>query len=67
MKWLDSGEAGPCNATEGDPKNIRLVEPQPEVTFSNIRWGEIDSTYGPARGGKSKGKGKCRRSLAIDA
>ncbi|KAK3998154.1 endoglucanase EG-1 [Cladorrhinum sp. PSN332] len=68
MKWLDSGEAGPCGPTEGDPKNIRLVEPEPEVTYSNIRWGEIDSTYGPGREGKGKGKGKgkskCRRREA---
>ena len=45
MKWLDSGTAGPCSATEGDPKNIRKVQPDPSVKFSKIRWGEIDSTY----------------------
>lgn len=47
MSWLD-GEAdgaGPCNATEGNPTNIVKVEPAPEVTFSNIRWGEINSTF----------------------
>ncbi|KAF2747866.1 glycoside hydrolase family 7 protein [Sporormia fimetaria CBS 119925] len=44
MQWLDSGEAGPCSATEGDPKNVVVVEPRPEVTFSQIRWGEIGST-----------------------
>lgn len=46
MKWLDSGEAGPCNATEGDPKIIRQVESAPTVTFSQIKWGEIGSTFG---------------------
>jgi cellulase len=51
MNWLDSGEAGPCNPTEGNPTEILKVEPSPEVTYSNIRWGEIGSTF--------KGKGKC--------
>ncbi|KAF5590036.1 endoglucanase type C [Fusarium pseudoanthophilum] len=44
MAWLDQGVAGPCDATEGDPKNIVKVQPNPEVTFSNIRIGEIGST-----------------------
>jgi cellulase len=46
MKWLDAGNAGPCNATEGDPTVIREIEKAPTVTFSEIKWGEIDSTYG---------------------
>jgi cellulase len=47
MSWLDGAKdgAGPCNATEGNPTNIRLVEPNPEVTFSNMKWGEIGSTF----------------------
>lgn len=45
MNWLDSGNAGPCNATEGDPKVIQQVQPDPEVTYSQIKWGEIGSTY----------------------
>jgi cellulase len=45
MNWLDSGKAGPCNATEGDPSIIRQVEKDPAITFSNIKWGEIGSTY----------------------
>ncbi|EHA47928.1 endoglucanase 1 [Pyricularia oryzae] len=47
MQWLDGANdgAGPCNATEGAPSFIRQVEPYPEVTFSNMKWGEIDSTY----------------------
>ena len=45
MKWLDGGNAGPCNATEGDPKVIQQVEPRPAVVFSQIKWGEIGSTY----------------------
>lgn len=45
MNWLDSGEAGPCSATEGDPEVIREVQPDTAVTFSNIKWGEIGSTF----------------------
>lgn len=47
MQWLDGASqgAGPCNATEGDPKNIQLIEPAPQVTFKNIKWGEIGSTF----------------------
>ncbi|KAM0433391.1 hypothetical protein ACHAPT_004269 [Fusarium lateritium] len=45
MNWLDQGEAGPCNATEGSPATILKVEPNPEVTFSNIKIGEINSTF----------------------
>ncbi|KAJ2998936.1 hypothetical protein NUW58_g165 [Xylaria curta] len=50
MQWLDGQAqgAGPCNATEGDPKNIRAIEPAPQVTFSNMKWGEIGSTYSEA-------------------
>lgn len=46
MKWLDSGNAGPCNATEGDPKVIQTIEKDPAVVFSQIKWGEIGSTFG---------------------
>lgn len=39
MQWLDGGEAGPCNETEGDPAVIREKQPDTEVIFSNIKWG----------------------------
>ena len=44
MNWLDSGDAGPCSSTEGNPSVIRTVESNPTVKFSNIKWGEIGST-----------------------
>ncbi|KIH86576.1 endo-beta-1,4-glucanase celB [Sporothrix brasiliensis 5110] len=44
MTWLDSGEAGPCSATQGDPKIIAMNNSDAAVTFSNIRWGDIGST-----------------------
>jgi cellulase len=59
MTWLDGindwGTVGPCQEGEGFPSNIREVQPDTSVTFSNIRWGEIDSTY--------EHKGKCKRSM----
>ena len=45
MSWLDSGDAGPCNSTEGNPDLIQAQHPETSVTFSNIRWGDIGSTY----------------------
>lgn len=45
MNWLDSGNAGPCNSTEGNPDSIQTQHPETSVTFSNIRWGDIGSTY----------------------
>lgn len=51
MNWLDSGNAGPCNATEGAPESILKVEPNPAITFSQIKWGELGSTF------KAKGRG----------
>jgi cellulase len=54
MRWLDSGEAGPCSETEGAPANIRLVQPDTSVTFSKLKWGEMGSTFstwpGPPKG-----------------
>lgn len=44
MTWLDSGTAGPCSATQGDPKIIATNNSDAAVTFSNIRWGDIGST-----------------------
>lgn len=33
MNWMDSGDAGPCNATEGDPKLILANQPDTHVTW----------------------------------
>lgn len=47
MDWLDGvkSNAGPCDATEGSPENIRKVQPDTSLTFSDIKVGEIGSTY----------------------
>ncbi|KAL8358911.1 hypothetical protein RB601_008199 [Gaeumannomyces tritici] len=49
MNWLDSGAAGPCGPDEGSPEMVLARNPNVAVTFSNIRWGELDTTY--QRGG----------------
>lgn len=50
MQWLDqsSSGAGPCNATEGSPASIKATEPDTQVTFSKVRWGDIGSTFASA-------------------
>lgn len=53
MTWLDSGESGPCLVGEGNPEYIKTVEPRPTVTFSKIKWGEIGSTFAPAKNSSS--------------
>jgi cellulase len=45
MNWLDSGSNGPCSSTAGNPVTIQANDPGTYVTFSNIRWGDIGSTY----------------------
>ena len=45
MNWLDSEGAGPCGKKEGDPTKIEKEDPTTSVIFSNIRWGDIGSTY----------------------
>ena len=45
MNWLDSGNAGPCSSTAGNPATIQAQDPSTHVVFSNIRWGDIGSTF----------------------
>ncbi|KAI8953738.1 putative endoglucanase [Xylaria longipes] len=45
MNWLDSGSNGPCSDTEGNPALIAQNNPRTHVIFSNIRWGDIGSTF----------------------
>ncbi|TDL22747.1 cellulase [Rickenella mellea] len=57
MLWLDSdypttspattpGVArGPCATTSGAPPQVESQSPGASVTFSNIRWGDIGSTF----------------------
>ncbi|KAL4962223.1 concanavalin A-like lectin/glucanase domain-containing protein [Aspergillus stella-maris] len=45
MQWLDGGDSGPCNATEGSPENIEATIPGTKVVFGNLRWGDLGSTF----------------------
>ncbi|KAH9904654.1 glycoside hydrolase family 7 protein [Xylariomycetidae sp. FL2044] len=45
MNWLDSGHYGPCSSTEGIPELIIKEHPDTRVTFGNVRWGDIGSTF----------------------
>lgn len=51
MNWLDSGSAGPCSSTAGNPADIVAQDPGTHVVFSNIRWGDIGSTTGATSSG----------------
>lgn len=55
MNWLDSGSSGPCSATAGNPSLIEAQDPGTAVTFSNIRWGDIGSTFSVSGSGSSPG------------
>ncbi|KAF7353357.1 Glucanase [Mycena sanguinolenta] len=57
MYWLDSqyptdSDAsqpgvlrGPCNTTSGDPKTVESTEGSNQVIFSNIKFGDLNTTY----------------------
>lgn len=53
MNWLDSGNNGPCSASEGNPDLIIKNNPTTHVVFSNIRWGDIGSTFNSGSGGST--------------
>lgn len=67
MNWLDSGTAGPCNATEGDPALILANNPDLSVTFSNIKYGEIGSTFMSTGLSAVDGKGTSGQSQSSGA
>jgi cellulase len=48
MNWLDSGTSGPCTNTSGVPATLLANYPNTTVTWSNVKWGEIGSTYSTA-------------------
>lgn len=47
MTWLDGASTGrgPCLDGEGHPDVIKELHPDTQVTFSNLKWGEIGSTW----------------------
>lgn len=60
MKWLDGNfplnaspsipgiSRGPCTTQDGTASTVEASHPDASVRFSNLRFGEIDSTYVPA-------------------
>ncbi|RAL02632.1 putative endoglucanase [Aspergillus ibericus CBS 121593] len=42
MQWLDGGDAGPCDYWDDAAET---QQPDPYLVFSNVRWGDIGSTY----------------------
>jgi cellulose 1,4-beta-cellobiosidase len=69
MYWLDStyptnasasqpGVArGPCSTTSGDPKTVESTEGSNQVTFSNIKFGDIGTTFSSTGTGTGTGTG----------
>nr|BAF57395.1 putative glycosyl hydrolase family7 [uncultured symbiotic protist of Neotermes koshunensis] len=43
MSWMDGGNAGPC--TSYNVKSVEASRPNLKVTWSAIKFGDIDSTY----------------------
>lgn len=50
MNWLDSGSSGPCSSSAGNPATIMSKSPGTHTTYSNIRWGDIGSTFSNSDG-----------------
>lgn len=58
MLWLDStypvgstkkgAKRGTCSADSGKPEDVENNSPNSSVTFSNVRFGKIGSTYNHA-------------------
>jgi cellulose 1,4-beta-cellobiosidase len=59
MLWLDStyppekagqpgSERGGCDAASGKPDTVESSQPNAQVTFSNIKFGDIGSTFNSA-------------------
>lgn len=69
MLWLDSDyptdlasdfpgvHRGPCSTSSGDPVDVETNHPHSKVVFSNIKYGNINSTFG--EGSYSCSSGKC--------
>jgi len=67
MLWLDStyptdkttigGPRGSCDITSGKPDDVEAQHPNSGVKFSDIKVGELDSTYTPGPGPTPPGPG----------
>ncbi|PYI10672.1 glycoside hydrolase [Aspergillus sclerotiicarbonarius CBS 121057] len=52
MQWLDGGDAGPCDLSD---EEAGIQRPNSHVVFSDVRWGEIGSTFRHKVGSASSG------------
>ena len=74
MLWLDSDypldadntkpgvNRGPCDRTSGAPADVEANGGSIEVTYSNLRWGDLDSTYTASAGGSTNNGGSTTTS-----
>ncbi|KAL5615581.1 hypothetical protein BROUX41_005624 [Berkeleyomyces rouxiae] len=77
MLWLDStypvdstaaGSArGECSTTSGKPSDVRASAPNSKVIFSNIKFGDIGSTFTAPSGSNSPNTGSDSSSAASSA
>nr|BAF57310.1 putative glycosyl hydrolase family7 [uncultured symbiotic protist of Reticulitermes speratus] len=45
MSWMDCNDNGPCNAGQESSRYLEQNYPNATVTYSNIKYGPLDSTY----------------------
>jgi cellulase len=67
MNWLDSGSSGPCSSSAGNPATIEKQTPGTYVTFSNIRWGDIGSTFSASSSGSGSSSSSSSSSSSISS
>lgn len=79
MRWLDSNfpdgadpatpgvARGTCSSTEGLPANVEANFPNAQVKFSNIRFGDIGSTYGIGTGTTTSSSSSAAASASATA
>ncbi|KAH8675510.1 concanavalin A-like lectin/glucanase domain-containing protein [Xylariales sp. PMI_506] len=69
MLWLDGASqgSGPCADTQDTPASIVEAQPNPAVVFSNLKWGELGSTFAAHHVvGRDSARAKGRISAIVD-
>lgn len=79
MQWLDSNyptskdattpgvARGTCSADSGIPKNVESTSASASVSFSNIKWGDLGSTYTGTTVSSSSGSSSASSSSSSGA
>ena len=77
--WLDSDyplesipgapgvNRGPCSRTSGLPADVEKNYPNAKVSFSNIKWGELNSTFPATNAGGGGGGGSLNGPASISS